>query len=315
MPGDIPPNEYTDNTMSNDFNPQSFDDVRAGADLDRPPFQVSSAFHLDANLDSTLPDVIIASADNVLFAVHCHRLQEASANNFAGFLSVTGVEPTSENPLTFVVTDPQDVLNVVLHTLYGLSCGAYNPSLDCLAASIQALKTYGLIPLQRYLSRNASPLYSTVLNQGLAHPIETFALAASHGLEDLAVAASSYTLSAKLDHIPPHLAEQMGVHYLHRLYRLQSARMEGLKRLLDKSVYPHVATPWCSPEQRQNVSRAVQLAATQVYYTATPATTRAGIESIMHGLANSIQCPDCKQVVETHVKEIADAWILLDRTI
>lgn len=207
------------------------------------------------------------SSDMLFFAVHHHRLIDASLNNFWQLL-VPEIEPTVDAPLTITVYEVSDVLNVVLHCVYGLSCDTYEPSFECLCLSVSALEKYGLPPSQ-HVARN-TPLFNTFLTYAALYPIETYALAASHALEDLAVTTSSYTLNVKVYDIPQDLADAIGPSYLHRLHRLHASRMTALKALLDERLYPHVTKPYCSVEQRQVVSRAYQLAGTQVYYSATP---------------------------------------------
>ncbi|KAI0690903.1 hypothetical protein BC835DRAFT_156979 [Cytidiella melzeri] len=278
-----------------------------------PAIQISPTFSLNSTLDSVSPDTIIASLDHVFFAVHHHRLLASSVNNFGGCLN-PHTKPTHIAPFTFIVQESSDVLNVVLHTTYHLSCDNYSPSFECLYASVQALKKYGFLPLQRLISRG-TPLFTTILNRAIQEPIKTYALAAANELEDLAVSASAYTLPVKLHLIPQELVDKIGTRYLQRLYKLHGNRLDNLRELLGKKLFPHVAKPYCSVEKRQVVSRALQLAATQVMYDATPATTRVGIESGLLGVVSSVSCPDCEESVNAHVKDVATQWMIMDRTI
>lgn len=131
------------------------------------------------------------------------------------------------------------------------------------------MKKYGFIPLDRFICRGL-PLYNTILNHAPVRPLETYALAGTNMLDDLAIAASAYTLHMKLYQMPDGLAVKMGVLYLQRLYRLHASRIAALKDMLDTTIFPHVARPYCSVEQRQVVNRAYSLAAAQVFYNATP---------------------------------------------
>lgn len=172
-------------------------------------------------------------------------------------------------PTTLIVPEHSDVLSVVLHTAYGMTCDGYTPSLQCLEVALHAMRKYGLTA-QRYISPG-NPLYKTILDHAPRQPIEVYALAGANNLEQLAIAASSSTLSLKLHRsISPVLAEKMGALYMDRLYRLHGSRMDVLKQLLDRAVFPHFAKPYCSIEYRQVVHRAYRLATTQVFYDATP---------------------------------------------
>ncbi|KAI0682889.1 hypothetical protein BC835DRAFT_1397953 [Cytidiella melzeri] len=232
------------------------------------PIHVSNTFNLNARLDGLQPDVVVISIDKIFFAVHYHKLITSSFNNFNGLLP-PNANPSPNIPLMSIVPDHSSVINIALHCIYELPCDKYNNPFEVLAASLPVLSKYGLPP-SRYLARG-TPLYNTILNHALMRPIDTYALAASNGLEDLAVAASAYTLHLKLHHMPQQSADKMGTLYLQRLYHLHLSRMDRLKELLDAKLFPHVAKPHCSVEQRQVVSRAYQLAGAQVFYSATPA--------------------------------------------
>ena len=230
--------------------------------------QISNAFNFNTNHDSAPPNTIIASIDNILFAVHHHRLLACSINNFGGHLHPNAL-PTDEKLISFVVSEPSEILNVLLHAVYNIPCDNYSPSLDCLSTSLSSFDKYGLIPLERFISRS-TPLFTTILNRAVISPIETYTLAASHALEDLAVSVSSYTLHVKLHLIDQDLVDRMGTRYLQRLYKLHGCRMDSLRELLDRNLFPHIATQSCSVEKRQVVSRALQLAGKQVMYDASP---------------------------------------------
>ncbi|KAI0682887.1 hypothetical protein BC835DRAFT_1423883 [Cytidiella melzeri] len=234
--------------VDGDFTPVGADNVPfASSDS---IIQVSNTFNLNANLDGLQPNVVIVSTDSIFFAVHYHRLIAASLNNFLGLLP-PNAEPVLEIPLTFVVPDHSDVINIALHCIYGLPCDQFNLPFEVLAASLPVLLKYGIEP-SRYLARG-TPLYNTFLKIAPTRSVDTYALAASNGLEDLAVAASPYTLSVEIYRMPQHSADQMGTLYLQRLYHLHMSRMSTLKELLDAKLYPHVAKPHCSIKQRQVV--------------------------------------------------------------
>ncbi|KAI0342281.1 hypothetical protein BDW22DRAFT_1429140 [Trametopsis cervina] len=276
--------------------------------------QVSDAFNFNTNIDGTPLNAILVSIDRVVFVAHFHRLRSASDNSFGGLLTSSDADPTRQNPITMSLPEHSYVVNVMLNTLYGIACDHYKPTFECLAAAVEAMRKYGMLPLDRYISRG-TPLFNTLLDYAFLRPIETYALAGANHLEDLAVASSGYTLHLKLYQIAPELADKMGTRYLQRLHSLHSSRVDTLKSLLDVRIYPHVARSYCSVEQRQVISRAVQLGAAQVFYAASPATSRAGIESIFSGLVNSIECPDCKESVEAHIKDLVTKWTLVERTI
>ena len=176
--------------------------------------------------------------------------------------------PTRDDPLRCVVDEDPNLLNIVLHCVYGIPCDDYHPTFECLTASLPILEKYGLT-LSHYLA-HGTPLYNTVLNYAPLLPIETYALAASHNLEDLAVTASSYTLHVKTHRLPHDLTDAMGTKYLQRLHQLHASRLIYLKELLAEKIFPHVERPYCSVEARQVVSEAYRLAGAQIFFDATP---------------------------------------------
>ncbi|KAI0342135.1 hypothetical protein BDW22DRAFT_238907 [Trametopsis cervina] len=246
--------------------------------------------------------------------VHSYRLLASSDNHFGGLLPFGDRPPSDKKSLSLTVDEPYDVLNVVLHTVYGMSCDAHHPSIDCLSRSIDVFKYCGL-PLRRYLSQNGSPLYTTILNHAVANPVEIYTIAASHSLEDLAIASSLYTLDIRLNEIPDAMADRIGTFYLQRLHKLHGLRMEHLQRLLSRSVPYHEEKAWCSAEKREEVSSAVHVAAIQLFYNATPAITRATIETTISSVADSVDCPDCKQTIALYGRELGTDWSLFGRTI
>lgn len=174
-----------------------------------------------------------------------------------------------DGSFSLIADEPAEVLNVVLHSLYGKSCDMYKPSFECISSSIPVFKKYGLTPLQRYISRD-TPLYRTILGLAPLHPVDVFALAVSEKLDELAVAASSYTLTTPLHTIPQPVIDKIGTHYIQRLYHLHGTRKDQLRALLDLRITPHDTTSVCSVENRQLLNRTYDLVAKQIFYSASP---------------------------------------------
>lgn len=191
----------------------------------------------------------------------------SSSNHLNGLLPDEYVDLQDNAALS--VPETASTLNILLHVLYNISCARYQPSFACLSDTTAVLRKYGLKPAS-VLARG-QPLYNALLFIAPLNPIETYALAASEGLEDLAVAVSSYTLGMKpYDHLTPELVEAMGALYLHRLMNLHGKRLDGLRELLEAKIFSHAATPHCSAMDQQVVSKAFELAAAQIFYDATP---------------------------------------------
>ena len=86
----------------------------------------------------------------------------SSSNNNFGHLS-PGSPPLFRHPSipVIVVQEPAELLNVVLHTIYGMSCQQFGPPLRTLLEAIKRLDMYGASI--RDLLRPSCPLFSHIL--------------------------------------------------------------------------------------------------------------------------------------------------------
>ena len=154
---------------------------------------VSATFHSAANLTSSPSNVIVTSSDGVLFYVHLDKLA-SSRNSFRGALAPnSNPRPTWEHPLFMVLAADSFSLNIILHTLYGLSCNSFHPTLSQMITAVGLLKIYDC-SLPVYLA-TGTPLYVSFLSQSPLRPIEAYTVAAENRLEDLACAISPHLLS------------------------------------------------------------------------------------------------------------------------
>ncbi|KAI0766304.1 hypothetical protein BC629DRAFT_1725496 [Irpex lacteus] len=279
---------------------------------------VSSTFHVGASLDERPADLSILSSDHVLFIVHSHRILSASTNHFANLIIPTaqssgGVPVPSKlagaSPIVAANT-PSDALSVVLHCIYRLSPAAYLPSLQCIISVLPHLTHYGLTPLSQYVS-HGTPLLKMFLLHAQLHPIPIYALAASQGLEDLAVAASSYTLSLDLAHsVSHHYATLMSSKYLFKLYKLHGTRIQALKTILDGTeLHPHAGN--CSPANMRQAKLVFALACHRLYRESSPGMPREAMESVMHAEFCAINCQDCMQSAKGILDSICSKWLLV----
>lgn len=226
---------------------------------------VSDAFDLTFKANGILPNIITLSSDNVFFLVHYHKLVTVSHNNFGWSIPPTYGEICNNldyKALELCLAETTEVLNVLLCTIYGIPCDTYHPSFQCLLASVEALKKYGLC-LQRHLIQG-KPLYNTFLNHIPICPLEIYAIAGENGLEDLGVASSSYTLSHSVHAIPDYLVVRIGDRYMQRLRNLHAMRMGTLKNMFEVKLYPHVGKPYCSVQNRSIAESAFRLKGTEI---------------------------------------------------
>jgi len=196
------------------------------------------------------------SSDFVFFYVHSDTLRSASRNSFHSLLPVKSVAPGCEDILT--IPEPANVLNIVLHAIYNISCSHYDHPLHTLSAAISALLVYG-VNLQEHI-RPTAPLFSLFLSHAPTLPLDVYSLAAQHDLHELAVSASPHLLSFSLPSLSDEAARTIGPVYLKRLFFLHLGRTEALRRLLLPPPHPHAPTRDCDFIERRKLTRGWALA-------------------------------------------------------
>jgi len=223
---------------------------------------MSTTFRKDADLlAGEQPDTVLLSADNVAFYVHSNRLRAASTNALCGLL-VPGAERTRPRTSSFgidlpvlVMPDDSNVLNIVLHAMYGLDATRYNPPFEAVSRAVVALTGIYGVPISTIFSP-VNAIYNALESLAVSQPLRVYALAGHYGIESLAVTASSYLLSYPLSRISDEDAEYMGGRYLRRLFFLHLGRIDRLKGLLNRPPDPHPVTQMCDPEDQKKVNRA-----------------------------------------------------------
>jgi hypothetical protein len=160
------------------------------------------------------------------------------------------------------------VLNVVLHTMYHISCSNYSPSVPTLSAGVSALKAYG-VNLHSYICPS-TPLFNLLLSHAPAMPLDVYSLAAEHSLDALAVSASPHLLSFSLSNLSDEIAQKIGSVYLKRLFFLHLGRSDALKRLLLPPPHPHPPTRDCDFIEQKKLTRAWALASAHIAWDARP---------------------------------------------
>ncbi|KAH9948654.1 hypothetical protein B0H21DRAFT_707597 [Amylocystis lapponica] len=272
---------------------------------------VSTTFFPGAHL-SLLPgrcDLIILSSDAVFFYVHCHSLLEASDNNFDSFLSAE-LTKDSEDMLPIVsLPETASVLNVVLHTVYYMSCSHYSPSPDTLIAAVDTLVKYG-IHIKAHIAPG-TPLYSIILAQAPLAPMPMYALAAKHDLYELAVPISAHLLSFTLSALTDEQAAQMGSTYLRRLFFLHLGRIDALKRLLLEPPHLHPPTPTCDFVEQKKLTRAWALATAYLAWDARPDLSISAMERALLPLGEQLSCEQCQNSLNERIKPLIVQWAIV----
>ncbi|KAF8913847.1 hypothetical protein CPB84DRAFT_1811342 [Gymnopilus junonius] len=235
---------------------------------------VSTTFHPAAQLHSITPDIVLLSSDNVFFYVHSHILIAASENGFRGHLPQPPSPSKDQNSLAIVsIPENSVVLNILLHSVYDISCAPYSPTFPSLVTTVNRLPVYGIPP-------------------------KLYALAASYDLYDLAVSTSSHLLSFPLSTLTDQMAERIGPVYLKRLFFLHFGRTDALKRVLLPPPHPHPPTALCDFTEQKKLTRAWALASAYLAWDARPDLSTSTMESAL----------DCQQALRDRIKNLVMQW-------
>lgn len=245
-------------------------------------------------------------------------------NHPTGLLSSNTLTRDRAGSLDIVVLpEPSSVVNVMLHTVYGIPCNQYLASIAVLRATLHALVKYGLPP-RTYLSRNAV-LYALLLAQIPVFPLEVYTLAAEYNIHELAVAASACLIDLDIPSVSDETVTRMGVAYFMRLCALAQRRKDILRALIfvPPVVPAHrdgyiqcdgvAVTPAWSRAVADLVWEATPCAWLFVHTflrrlsAAFPAISPERLRSAFSSFT-SITCSYCRKCWATRVDEIVNAW-------
>ena len=229
----------------------------------------------------------------------------ASENAFNNLL------PTASKHQDFILSVPEHstVLNILLHTIYDISCTHYSPSLPTIITAVNCLPIYGVLPKTHIVP--STPLYTLLISQAPLDPLEVYALAASFDLYDLAVATSSHLLSFPLSTLSDEMAQRIGSVYLKRLFFLHFGRLDALKRVLLPPPHPHAPTAWCDFTEQKKLTRAWALASAYLAWDARPDLSTSTMESALRPLAEHLTCDQCQSVLRDRIKNLVIQWSVI----
>lgn len=166
------------------------------------------------------------------------------------------------------VTEPADIINLVLLLIYGFPSSELTPSLDTVEATLDALIKYGM-SIQT-LAAPYLPLYQAVFSHAPFRPIEAYALAAHYKLEELAVAVSSHLLSYDTSQLSDELSLKMGPVYLKRLLDLHRTRLASLKTIVLTPPARHAPIRTCDDAAQKELTTLWAYAAAELVWEASP---------------------------------------------
>ena len=218
---------------------------------------------------STVPsDLILISADRVLFHLHTNRVLTPSTNGFAHKWPPQSCSVNSSSVPMILVPEPSPLMNLVLHCVYNLPCTRFSSRAEDVSDCVTTIVKYGL-PLAAYASQGGA-LYNLVLSKAPTAGINMYTLAAQHGLDQLAVAVSPFLLSFDLAALTDDLARRMGPVYLRRLVFLHLGRSAALKRLLSPPLNYHLPDDTCGTLEHDALMNAWSLAVAPLAWNARP---------------------------------------------
>ncbi|KAI0322149.1 hypothetical protein OF83DRAFT_18420 [Amylostereum chailletii] len=271
---------------------------------------ISTTFHPGATLDTFGSDLTLSSSDSTFFFVHIHRLLACSSNGFNSLLPNTSM--TASHPILSIPMD-SPALNVLLHSVYGMSAESFRPPLASVFAAIDAFTVYGYLP-EFYLAPS-QPLFKLFVSYAPASPLACYTKAASLGLDDLAIAVSPYLLSLSLPQLTDDDAVMMGAVYLKRLLFFHLGRVEALKRLLLAPPVSHPARENCNMFDQSRLGRAWMLAVSYLTWEPKPGLSVSAIEFVLKPLADRVTCAECKSLLHSRIKKVLVEWSLVKHTI
>jgi len=274
---------------------------------------VSTTFFPGASLGPLPPDLIFLSSDAVFFYVHGHQVLGASENGFKSLLPPKTQKGREDLGPMISLSEHSTILNVVLHTIYNMSCTHYSPSVETLIGAVDALHKYG-IPVAKYVAPS-TPLFQLILAIAPLAPIDMYSLAGAYDLYDLAVPISSHLLAFPLPNITDELAERMGPVYLKKLFFLHLGRVDALKRLLLPPPQPHAPTAACDFTEQKKLTRAWALASAYLAWDARPDLSTSSIESALGPLRDRLTCELCQRTLKERIEQLIMQWAVVKTTI
>ncbi|KAF4618467.1 hypothetical protein D9613_009882 [Agrocybe pediades] len=298
----------TDDTIS--WSTNTFSEMYVvTSDSSEATVTVSTTFNLDRIPNA---DTFFQSPDGVTFCVESDVILEACSTAF--HLSARMQPSSSGTTMSLMFLDiPSEELNVLLHALYCTSPAANSPDIDTLVRAIDCMSQHGLTPSS--LMQASSPLHGLVLSHAPRHPVKVYALAARHGLTELARKASSYLLEYDLKQITDEVAERIGPLYLLKVAVLQIDRFNSLKNILLRPPVFHAPIPTCTLEDQRALTRIWSLAACQFAWETRMDLTEFKLRSQIDPGKNQLKCKKCQKILDDQVKDVLAQWMRVRRTI
>ncbi|TEB25358.1 hypothetical protein FA13DRAFT_1668709 [Coprinellus micaceus] len=279
-------------------------------DKDAPQHRVvtvSTYFHPSRFPQS---DLILLSSDGIRFYVQKSDIDAASTATVPAFLFFAGHGADDD-----VVQLPVggQILTIILSAIYRVPRQLHSPTCDELIEAVDKMPEYALVPKELIAADN--PLLHLLLAHAPLRPLDIYALAGHHGIEQLAKPTSSHLLSVSLHHITDALAARIGTTYLRRLFLLHKTRVDTLKQILSQTPRFHPQTKLCDFEAQKKLTRTWALGTTRLAWKLRADTSTQDIKDVFEPLITNLGCGDCMEKLKEQLQDVLETWAIVNCTI
>ncbi|KAK7047246.1 hypothetical protein VNI00_006913 [Paramarasmius palmivorus] len=281
----------------------------------RPRISASPVF-MPVSSDGQRPptDLILLTADFMIFYVDEGTLCRSSGNNFGGLLPVqTGTNPRRVVYLSSLLSSE---VHVMLQVIYDLPFDLQNPhsvwqglsGIRHVVRGIDLLPRYGVD--LKVCAHSGSNIFKCLLTYAALYPLDIYALAAQKGLHDLAVAASSHLLSINLDTMDPAIAARIGPEYLKMLLGMLENRKSLLGKLLATEPGLHNPTKNCGFSGQGMLKAEWSRAVSSLTWNMHAGITTSQIKETFLNATAKITCRECLKARDERLRAICSEWQL-----
>ncbi|KAL1756380.1 hypothetical protein FB107DRAFT_248232 [Schizophyllum commune] len=267
---------------------------------------VSTAFNLDTMpTPGLLPDCELMSSDDVVFYVNNAQLLRASSTGFGHAYPAPGARVR--------MAETANVLNLILHAVYGASPAAFSPPLETLSEAIARLPAYGLDP-QAYVAVS-TPLFEAMRSHAAISPLRVYTIAAAHDLLALAKLASGNLLGYPVHAMPDVDSRAMGAVYLRKLVTLQHDRVARLDELLAQSQEYHPRTQGCDFQAQKTLAREWSMVANGLMAHARADMSSTVLRDKLTVVKAETSCTACRKKLDERIWKAVVGWTMLPTTV
>ncbi|KAF5357124.1 hypothetical protein D9756_006475 [Leucocoprinus leucothites] len=208
---------------------------------------ISISSTLNPGVFDEISDTVLLSSDSVLFYIHSATVSRTQPNAFRRLVGVPLTDSACRDRI-INIDESSDLVTVLLHALYDRPCNPV-PSFDSIVTAVDKMRMYEISPTVQLTP--TSHLYKLILSFAPVKPLEVYALAGFHRLNEMAVEASTHLISHPLSAITDALATRIGTTYLLRLFQWRLHRTSEMKRIFLTPLFPHPPTRQCSFENQK----------------------------------------------------------------